>query len=123
MIYQLLAEATLVAHVAFIVFVAVGGLALVRWPRLVWLHLPCVLWAVWVNAAGRVCPLTPLENAFRRAAGGTGYEGGFLEHYLRAFVYSQDAIGVSGLAVGAAVVACNAAVYAWVLSRRRRTPG
>ena len=64
--YQLLADLIVLGHVAFVVFAVLGGLLALRWQRLVWIHLPAVIWAAIVEFFGWVCPLTPLENWLRR---------------------------------------------------------
>ncbi len=87
MIYRALADLVLVLHLGFIVFVVAGGLLALRWGWAPLVHLPAALWGVFVEVSGRVCPLTPLENALRRAAGASGYSGGFMEHYLVPVVY------------------------------------
>ena len=79
---RLAADAVALLHLAFVLFVAFGGLLVWRWPRLAWLHLPAVGWGGWIEFAGWTCPLTPLENALRRAVGKAGYAGGFIDHYL-----------------------------------------
>lgn len=114
-------------HLAFIVFVALGGL-LVAWrPRLAWLHLPAAAWGAWIEAAGATCPLTPWENRLRRAAGESGYPGGFVEHYLIPLVYPPglDSVQQRWLALG--VVLLNLAVYAGVVlpvvRRKRKRSG
>ena len=59
------------------------GWALVaRWPRLAWVHLPCVAWGMVIAFTDVICPLTPLEKRLRVWAGGEAYEGGFIRHYL-----------------------------------------
>jgi hypothetical protein len=122
---RLLADATLVLHLAFIVFVVAGGLLALRWRRAPWLHLPAALWGVWIELSGGICPLTPLENALRRAAGSSGYQGGFVEHYLLPVVYPAGLSPRVQLALAAAVVLANAAVYGFVWRRRaeRRAGG
>ena len=42
----LLADAVLVFHGLFIAWAAAGAIAVWRWPRLIWLHLPALAWAV-----------------------------------------------------------------------------
>jgi hypothetical protein len=118
--FRWLADLLVVAHAAFIVFAVAGGLLALRWPRAAWLHLPAVAWAAAVELAGWICPLTPLEISLRRAAGEAGYPGGFVEHYLVPLVYPPGLTRPLGLALGAGVLAANAAVYAFVLARRRR---
>lgn len=119
--YRLLADATVVLHLAFVVFVVFGGLLVLRWSHLVWLHVPAAIWGVLIEFAGWICPLTPLENAFRRRAGETGYEGGFIEHYVTALLYPAGLSRTTQWILGGLALAINLAVYAVVL-RRRRTP-
>lgn len=86
--YRFLADAVALVHLAFVLFIPLGGLAVLRWPRLAWLHLACALWGALIVWAHVVCPLTPLEKALRVRAGETAYPGGFLRHYLIDPVFS-----------------------------------
>lgn len=117
-----LADLVLVAHLLFIVFVVAGALLLFRWPRLVWLHLPAAAWGVVIEWTGWICPLTPLENALRRAAGEAGYGGSFVERYLLPVIYPAGLTPTVQFVLGAVVLVFNVAVYAaWWHHRRRRT--
>lgn len=106
----LLADAVLVGHGLFIAWALLGGFAVWRRPWLAILHLPALAWGLWIEASGGLCPLTPLENSLRRAAGETGYSGGFIEHYLGAIIYPAGltrnaqwlAAGMLGLVNGVA---------------------
>jgi len=117
--YGPLADAVLLAHAAFVAFVMLGGLLVLRWPRLAWLHLPVVAWGAGIEFAGGICPLTPLENALRRRAGAAGYEGGFVEHYLIPLIYPPGLSPVHQRWIGVFVVALNVALYAWAWRRAR----
>ena len=119
MVFAVLALLTVLLHLAFILFVIFGGLAVARRPRLAPLHLACAVWGAYVSLAGRICPLTPLENWFRRQGGGTGYAGDFLEHYLLAVIYPTGLTAATQRWLGAGVIVLNAAVYAWILRARR----
>lgn len=121
--YALLADLVLLVHLVFILFVAVGGLAVLRWPRLAWLHLPCVAWGVLVELAGWYCPLTPLENRFLRLAGAQGYEGDFLQHYLLASIYPDGLTRGTQTAIGLGVLIVNAVIYGWLWLRRKQEAG
>ena len=118
MILALLADLVLAAHAAFLVFVVLGGLAVLRRPRVAWIHVPCALWGAWVEIAGWVCPLTPLEISLRWAAGEAGYAGGFLEHYVMPVMYPAGLTREIQVGLGIGVLALNLGVYA-VLWRRR----
>jgi hypothetical protein len=125
MLWSALADALLLLHGLFIAWVVLGGLAVWRWPRLAWAHLPCAAWGAAVELAGWTCPLTPLEQRWRVAAGEAGYAGGFIEHYLAAAIYPEGLTRDVQVALGLAVVAINAAFYgaAWRRAARRRRPG
>lgn len=64
-----LADAVLVTHAVFVAWVVFGVFVVWRWPRLAVVHLPALAWGIWIEASGRVCPLTPLEVSLRRQAG------------------------------------------------------
>ena len=108
-----LADAVLVLHLGFILFVALGGVLVARWPRLVWAHLPAALWGVAIELAGGRCPLTPLENHLRRLAGESGYEETFVEHYLLPWIYPAGLTRGVQLALAGAIVIVNLATYAF----------
>jgi hypothetical protein len=119
MSYRLAADAVLLLHAAFILFVVFGGLLAWRWPRLAWLHLPAALWGAFVELSGGACPLTAWENAFLAKAGLAGYGGGFIEHYLLGAIYPTGLTRTLQLLLGSAVIAVNVAVYGLLLRRRR----
>lgn len=119
MIRSLLADLLLAFHAGFVVFVVLGGLLTLRWPRAAWVHIPCALWGSWVVLAGWICPITPLENALRRAAGEAGYAGGFLDHWVRLVIYPPGLTRGVQVALGVAAVVFNVAVYAWAWRRWR----
>lgn len=110
----MLADAVLVLHLCFILFVVFGGLLVLRWPRVAWAHLPAAAWGVVVEIAGWICPLTPLEIAFRRAAGRPAYDTSFVEHYLVPLIYPSSLTREMQIALGVLVLGLNAAVYAHV---------
>src|SRR5436309_1356508 len=125
MLDRVLADAVVVFHLGFIVFVLAGGILVVAWRRRVaWLHLPAVAWAAYAEFTATICPLTPLENLLRRQAGQSGYAGGFVEHYLIPIVYPAALTPAVQTVLGTIVVAVNVVVYAiaWRRWRRDSTP-
>jgi Protein of Unknown function (DUF2784) len=120
MIASLAADAVLLLHGLFIAFAVLGAALLWRWPGVVWLHLPATAWGAYVEFSGKLCPLTPLENRLRHAAGGQGYSGGFVEHYLLPLIYPEGLTRETQWLLGGVVLVVNAALYAAWLARRRR---
>lgn len=115
MLYRLLADLVVVAHLSFIVFVAAGSLLAWKWPRLLWLHIPVVVWAAAIVTVGFTCPLTPLEKHLRERAGQSSYGDGFVDHYLDGVVYPGRFTALARLLVGLLIVVG----YAQLLARRR----
>lgn len=116
--YRLLADGVLLLHLLFILFVVGGGFLLLRWPKIAWVHLPAALWGAVIEFAGWICPLTPLENALRHAAGEAGYGGSFIEHYLLALIYPGALTRDMQLGLGAFAVLINLLAYALFWRRR-----
>ncbi len=117
---RLLADVLVVLHLLFILFVVLGGLLVLRWPRLAWVHLPVATYGVLIEMVGWMCPLTPLENRLRLEAGQAGYAGGFVEHYIIPVVYPPGLTPALQMVLGLLVLAVNAGVYALAIRRRRR---
>jgi hypothetical protein len=120
MFHALLADAVLLGHLAFIVFAIGGGLLVLWWPRTMWLHLPTVAWAVYVELSGTICPLTPLEQSLRAAAGEQGYSGDFIDYYVVALLYPHGLTPRIQMTLGIALLILNAAIYGVAWRRRRR---
>jgi len=119
-VYLLLADSVLVLHFLFVVFVLGGGLLVLRWPRLAWLHLPAAVWGVAVEMLGWICPLTPLENHFRALAGAQVYSGDFIQRYCLPVMYPEGLTPQIQMVLGLIVLALNAAIYALLIRRRWR---
>ena len=120
MLHRLSADALVLVHGAFVLFVAAGALLILRWPRVAWIHLPAAVWGTWIELTGRICPLTPLENRLRRLAGEAGYEGGFIEHYLLSAIYPTGLHRGHQIVLGLLVLVFNVLVYSIALRRARR---
>ena len=121
MIYRVLADLVVGVHALFVAFVIVGGLLALRWRWVAVLHVPAAVWGALIEFQGWVCPLTPLEQSLRAAAGQAGYRGGFIEHYLLPALYPAGLTRGVQLVLGTAVVVVNVAVYAVLLRRTRRS--
>lgn len=104
-------EAVLAIHFVWVLFAVLGGFlgfADLRW---LWVHAPVVIWSAVVNFAGWTCPLTPLEKELRRRASMSGYEGGFVEHYIAPLVYPGGMPRRMELTAGISITVWNALVY------------
>lgn len=109
--YRTLADALVLLHLAFVLFVVFGGFLAWRWRSIAWVHLPAAAWGALIEFTGWICPLTPLENHWRRLAGDTGYAGGFVEHYVVPIVYPAGLTAPTQVALGVLVLAVNLVAY------------
>jgi hypothetical protein len=115
-----LADIVVLLHAAFVVFVVLGGLLALRWPRLAWLHVPAALWGAAIEFTGGICPLTPLENHWRALAGGQGYAGGFVEQYITAALYPDGLTRQLQFILGGIVLLLNIAIYGYAIRKQKR---
>jgi hypothetical protein len=114
----LLADLVLLIHALFVLFVLLGGLAVLRWPRLASFHLPAAIWGVVIEVGGCICPLTYLENHFRRMSGESGYGGTCIGHYLEPLLYPIGLTVKFQLLVALVVLSVNLVIYIHVWRRR-----
>ena len=115
-----LADLVALTHLAFIIFVLLGGLLALRWRWVPWVHLPATAWGAAVEFFGWFCPLTPIENSLRQASGSAEYSGDFIGRYLMPIIYPTDLTREFQLILGCVLVVLNLAVYL-VVWRRLRT--
>jgi Protein of Unknown function (DUF2784) len=120
LIYRALADLILALHLVFVLFVVLGGLLVLRWPRAAWLHVPAAIWGVLIEFTGWICPLTPLENSLRTRGGEAGYNGGFIEHYIQPLLYPAGLTRSTQVVLGSLVLVLNLTAYGIALSRTRR---
>ena len=112
--YLWLADLTLCLHAGFVLFVIFGGLLVLRWRWIAWLHLPAAAWGAFVEFTGWICPLTPLENWLREQGGETSYRSDFIAQYLLPMLYPGDLTRDLQWLLGTGVVVLNIAVYWWL---------
>ncbi|EGV17010.1 DUF2784 domain-containing protein [Thiocapsa marina] len=116
----LVADGLVLVHAFFIVFVALGGLLVLRWPSLAYLHLPCLLWGIAIELGGFICPLTPLEIQWRLAAGEGSYTGGFIDHYVMPAIYPAGLTRGIQILLGLALLIGNGLLYGYLLHKHSR---
>lgn len=114
MLSRFLADLTLILHFLFILFVIFGGLFVFKWNRVIWLHVPCAIWGALLEINRWICPLTYLENYFRKQAGTSGYSGGFIEYYLLPVIYPTGLTANTQIMLGIVVIVINLIIYGYL---------
>jgi hypothetical protein len=73
----------MVVHFIALLYIGLGGFLAWRWPKAIFVHVFFAAWGVAVNVVpGLPCPLTTLEDFFRRQQGLGPLPGGFNEYYI-----------------------------------------
>ena len=116
--FRLAADAVVTVHIGFVFFVLLGGLLVLRWPRLVWLHVPAAVWGIVVEYGDRVCPLTAVENYLRLRGGTAAYQDDFIEHYIVPLLYPARLTRRAQVLFGSLAIAVNLMIY-WRVVRRK----
>jgi hypothetical protein len=122
-VFRILADATVVLHLAFVVFVLLGGVLVFWWRHVAWLHLPAVAWGAWAELSHSVCPLTPLENWLREQGGRPVYSASFVEQHLLPVLYPASLSREQQWVLGVSVVLINVAIYTVVRAWKKRPSG
>jgi hypothetical protein len=122
MAFRILADCVLVLHFTFVIFVALGGFVVLRWPPVMFLHLPAVVWGVLVECANWTCPLNPLEDWFRHLGGevSTAYAKGFIDYYVSLIIQPENPTRGFQITTGLSALAVNLLIYAYIFYRLRR---
>ena len=87
--YELFANLTLITHLIFILFVIFGGLLFFIFSKIIYIHLPALLWGIYIELTNSVCPLTYLENWFLYKGELTTYSNDFISNYLFPIIYLE----------------------------------
>jgi hypothetical protein len=122
-VYAIGAGLVVLVHLSFVLFVAAGASLGLKWPGAMWVHLPAVAWAAYIEFSGGICPLTPLENALRARAGLDYYGGDFVARYLFPVLYPGGLTRSAQIVIGFAVLAVNLGFYIFVYKRRTSRAG
>ena len=121
MLYKLAADFVALLHLGFVAFVVAGGLLVWRWRWVSIVHIPSVIWGVLLEFRGCTCPLTPLEQQLRSSGGKTGYQGGFVDHYVLPTLYPAELDRAMQIDLGSILIAVNIVIYSLLLWRIRKS--
>jgi hypothetical protein len=120
MVFRWAANAVLIVHLAFILFVLFGAGLVAKWRWIILVQIPAAAWGAFVEFTGRICPLTGWENELLGKAGQAGYPEGCIDHYLARIIYPDGLTQGIQVVLACLVIGVNVGVYSWLFLRRRR---
>jgi len=114
MLYSIAADIVVIVHLIFVAFVVLGGLLVIKKRKIVYFHIPAVIWGTLIEFFGWICPLTPLEQKLRMLAGQSGYSESFIEHYIIPVLYPDFLARDLQIFLGLFVIIINLVIYCYI---------
>ena len=118
--YEFFANLTLTAHLIFILFVVFGGLIFLIFPKIIYMHLPALLWGIYIELTNSVCPLTYLENWFLYKGELSTYSNDFINNYLFPIIYPEGLTAEIQIYLGASLIVINIFIYGLILKNLKK---
>ena len=118
--YELAANLTLIVHFAFILFVVFGALLFFASVKVIFIHIPALIWGSYIELTNSICPLTYLENWFLHKANLTTYSEGFIQNYLVPIVYPMNLTKDLQIYLGIALIVINIVFYAFIFNKLKK---
>jgi hypothetical protein len=115
---NILADIIFLVHFLFILFVIFGAVLSLFNMKWAWFHGPALIWGIYIELSGRICPLTPFENILRNKGSGAGYNAGFIDYYLGSLIYPEGLTRDIQIFLGLSLLVFNLLVYSAVFIRR-----
>ena len=121
--YELFANLTLITHLMFILFVIFGGLLYLIFSKIIYIHLPALLWGIYVELTNSICPLTYLENWFLNKGNLTTYSNNFISNYIFPIIYPDGLTAEIQIYLGISLIIINILIYSLIFKNLRKNMG
>ena len=118
--YELFANITLIIHLFFILFVIFGGLFFFIFSKIIYIHLPSLLWGIYIELTNSVCPLTYLENWFLHKGELTTYSNDFINNYFFPIIYPESLTNEIQIYLGISLIVINILIYGLIYKNFKR---
>ena len=118
--YEFLANLTLFIHLIFILFVICGGVLFFFFSKILYIHLPALIWGVYIEFTNSTCPLTYLENWFLHKSGLITYTNSFINNYILAAVYPNNLTAEFQIYLGVLLLVINIFIYGIILFKTKK---
>ena len=118
--YEFFANLTLIAHLIFILFVIFGGLFFFIFSKIIYIHLPALLWGIYIELTNSVCPLTYLENWFLYKGELTTYSNDFINNYLFQIIYPKGLNAEIQIYLGISLIVINILIYGLIYKNLKK---
>ena len=118
--YEFFANLTLIVHLIFILFVIFGGLFFFIFSKIIYIHLPALLWGIYIELTNSICPLTYLENWFLYKGELTTYSNDFINNYLFQIIYPKGLNAEIQIYLGISLLVINILIYGLIYKNLKK---
>jgi len=118
--HELAADIILIIHFLFILFVIFGALLFFVAKKIVFIHIPAIIWGSYIELTHSICPLTYLENWLLQKANLTTYSEGFIQYYLVPIVYPTNLTKDIQIYLGIGLIVINIVIYAFIFGKMKK---
>ena len=118
--YEIAANLILIVHFIFILFVVFGALLFFVSTKIIFIHVPAVIWGSYIELTNSICPLTYLENWFLKKSNKTTYSEGFIQNYLVPIVYPMNLTKDLQIYLGIALIVVNIIIYVFIFNKLKK---
>ena len=118
--YELAADIILIIHFLFILFVIFGALLFFVSKKIVFIHIPAIIWGSYIELTHSICPLTYLENWLLQKANLTTYSECFIQYYLVPIVYPTNLTKDIQIYLVISIIVINIVIYAFIFGKMKK---
>ena len=118
--YEIASNLILLVHLIFIIFVVLGGLLFFASRKIIFIHIPALIWGIYIELTSSICPLTYLENWFLHKANLTTYSEGFIQNYLVPIVYPMSLTKDLQIYLGMTLIVVNIIIYGFIFDKLKK---
>ena len=118
--YEIAANLILIIHFTFVLFVVFGALLFFASLKIIFIHIPALIWGSYIELTNSICPLTFLENWFLHKANLTTYSEGFIQNYLVPIVYPMSLTKGLQIYLGITLIVVNIIIYGFIFNKLKK---
>ena len=118
--YEFLASLALIIHFLFIIFVIFGGLLFFVKKWMILIHLPDLIYGIYVEFTQSICSLTYLENFLLQKAKLTTYSTSFIQNYLIPIIYPVNLTKEIQINLAISLFILNVVIYGAVVIKYKK---
>ena len=116
-VFEIFATLALLLHFSFILFVIFGAILILKFKKVIYVHIPAVAWGAYIELSHSICPLTHLENYFLKKAGKDQYSVDFIENYIFKIIYPPALNYEIQTYLGVILIFVNLLIYYYIVKK------